>query len=354
MLIFTNRDLGSENTAQAYRRSFKPGSDRLAVADVTKSGNSWKLSAKDADVSDEDSLNLLLPLFQGSKPLLLYVHGNNNPPATCFQRVHDLRALYPEAEIIGFSWPSEGFQADGQPLPALDAAPAANTTDDETELEGIKPNNRTDGAIQNKIRCYHQAQTNGKDSVEAFARMMRLLGAARLQSNIQPYSLAIHSLGAHLFQYSLQASGATEAASAAHNIALLAPCVRAAAHTEWLTRFRPKGRTYVTYNKGDSVLFAAYIADGEQLKLGTEPGPELVRSSGVRYISFSDSPTNFGGHGYFVKKVKKKARVLFSRIFTSQADFKFNESPEVVYPLGCDPDGATCYMAVPKDPGAQP
>jgi hypothetical protein len=45
--------------------------------------------------------------------------------------------------------------------------------------------------------------------------------------------------------------------------------------------------------------------------------------------------------------VSKKAKALFSRIFASQPDFTVPESPKVVYPLGCDPDGATCYMAVP-------
>jgi hypothetical protein len=213
-------------------------------------------------------------------------------------------------------------------------------------LADVTPANRRDSG-QDIIRCYHQAQTNAKDSVDALARLLRLLGTARLHANTQPFSLAFHSLGAHLFQYALQVDGATESAGTAHNIALLAPCVRAAAHSEWLTRFRPKGRTYVTYNQGDNVLFGAAVADGLQAKLGTDPGLDLVHWDGVRYVSFSNAANNFGGHGYFVTGVSKKAKALFSRIFASQPDFTVPESPKVVYPLGCDPDGATCYMAVP-------
>lgn len=351
MLIFTNRTIADGTTAAAFARAFTPGNQRLGVANVKASGQGWKLSDIDKEVTDQDSLDLLLPLFQGEKPVLLYVHGNNNPPATCFGRMRDLEALYPDAAIIGFSWPSEGFQSDGAPLPNLTAP--ATTNVDETELSKINVGNRAKGGIQDKIRRFHQAQTNAKDSVEAFARLLRLIAAARLQANRQPFSLAIHSLGAHLFQYSLPASGATEAVGAAYNVALLAPCVRAAAHKEWLERFRPKGRTYITYNKGDSVLFGASIADGEQVKLGADPGTDLVRSSGVRYISFTDAATNFGGHGYFVKNVNGKAKLLFSRIFYSQADYQHDESPKVVYPLDCDPSGTVCYMAVLKKPAEE-
>ena len=345
MLIFTNRQLASGTTEAAFGRNFTPGDIQLAVASVAADGTGWKLSDLDEEVSEEDALNLLLPLFGGNKPLVLYVHGNNNTPADCFERVTALRQLYPGAEIIGFSWPSEGFLSDGSPLPGV-PIPART---DEAELAKVKPENRTTSSTQHKIRRYHQAQTNAKDSVDAFARMLRLLGTARLHANAQPFSLAIHSLGAHLFQYTLQVSGATESASTAHNIALLAPCVRATAHSDWLTRFRPKGRTYVTYNKADNVLFGAYIADGEQTKLGADPGPDIVHWEGVRYINFSNAPNNLGGHGYFVSGVTKKAKKLFSRIFASQADFAANESPKTVYPMGCDPDGSVCYMAVPDN-----
>jgi hypothetical protein len=349
MLVFTNRLLGPGNSGSAFGAAFTPGGEQLAVADVAPDAGGWALTSQDDDVSEVDALNLLLPLFTAGKPVLVYVHGNANPPAHCFQRLEDLRKLYPGVELIGFSWPSEGLLSDGSPLPDMSMPSGSN----EGELAGVTQANRRDTG-RDTIRSYHQAQTNAKDSVDAFARLLRLLGTARLHANTQPFSLAIHSLGAHLFQYALQVDGATESAGTAHNIALLAPCVRAAAHSEWLTRFRPKGRTYVTYNKGDNVLFGAAVADGLQDKLGTNPGLDLVHWDGVRYVSFSNAANNFGGHGYFVKGVSKKAKALFSRIFASQPDFMLPESSKVVYPLGCDPDGATCYMAVPDAPDVLP
>jgi hypothetical protein len=342
MLVFTNRLLGPGNSGSAFGAAFTPGGEQLAVADVAPDAGGWALTSQDDDVSEVDALNLLLPLFTAGKPVLVYVHGNANPPAHCFQRLEDLRKLYPGVELIGFSWPSEGLLSDGSPLPDMSMPSGSN----EGELAGVTQANRRDTG-RDTIRSYHQAQTNAKDSVDAFARLLRLLGTARLHANTQPFSLAIHSLGAHLFQYALQVDGATESAGTAHNIALLAPCVRAAAHSEWLTRFRPKGRTYVTYNQGDNVLFGAAVADGLQTKLGTDQGLDLVHWDGVRYVSFSNAANNFGGHGYFVTGMSKKAKALFSRIFASQPDFTVPESPKLVYPLGCDADGSTCYMAMP-------
>lgn len=356
MLVFTNRVVTDTTTVDAFGRAFKPGSDRLGYATVeplTSAADDWKLSAVDPVISEDDAYQLLEPVFKAGRPVLLYVHGNNNTPAACFKRLHALQKSYPNAEVIGFSWPSEGFLSDGEPLPELSAAAlVAASTDDENNLSKISDDNRTKDTFQSKIHRFHQAQNNAKHSVEAFARLLRLVAAARLRVNRQPYSLAIHSLGAHLFQYALQADGATEAASTAHNVALLAPCVHTTAHKEWLGRFRPKGRTYVTYNKGDSVLMGAFIADAGQLKLGADPGLDRVKTSGVRYISFSDARTNLGGHGYFVEP-KNKTLELFTRIFTSRIDFDVNESPKVVYPALCDNDGTTCYMAALKDQFSQ-
>ena len=345
MLVFTNRQLSDKPDETAYERSFEPGSTRLAVATVTANATGgWSVSDSRPDASDVDALNLLLPLFSGTGPLLVYLHGNNNTPEACFERCALLKAIY-GYEVIGFSWTSEGYLPDGSDLPGVTPAAASS---DEDDLKRVSAANRTEGGIQQKIRRYHQAKTNAQDSVDALARFLRLLGTARLHANVQPFTFAAHSLGAHFLQYTLDVPGASESVGTAHNVALLAACVRAAGHRAWLANVRPKGQVFVTYNKGDSVLFGAYIADGSQLKLGTDPGAELLPSSAVRYISFSNAVVGLGGHGYFVyDKMPKKTKALFSRIFGSARDINLDEYPRQVYPLGCDADGLTCYMAAP-------
>ena len=182
------------------------------------------------------------------------------------------------------------------------------------------------------------------------------MGAARLYTNQQRMSIAAHSLGCHFLQYAVENEGASESLGAAHHIALLAACCRAEGHAGWVGRLSPKGQVFVAYNLGDGVLFGAYIADGSQVKLGTEPGTRSA-SPKVRYVSFTNAQVGLGGHGYFVRAagddVPKAPKKLFQRIFGSEQDVQQGERPRKVYPVGCDPDGKTCYMAAPSPDPAQ-
>jgi hypothetical protein len=208
--------------------------------------------------------------------------------------------------------------------------------------------------VQGKIARYHQAKTNALDSTDAFARFLRMLGGVRLLANQQPFSLAAHSLGAHLFQYTLALPGANEAAGTAHNIALLAACVRASGHRDWVAAVKPKGQFFIAYNKGDSVLFGASVADGLQIKLGAEPGTDRYHAAHMRYVSFTNSQAGVGGHRYFaLEKMGQRHRQLFNRIFRSEADIQPGEYPRQVYAVGCDPDGLTCYMGQPEHTGGE-
>ena len=347
MLVFTNRVTRSATDETAFTTTFEPGGTRLALADAARASGSWQLSGLNGDLGDDDAVQALVPLFRGRRAVLVYLHGNNNSPARSFERCHALAALY-DLEVVGFSWASEGFLSDGGEVPGL----AAGAPGDELDLKGVKASNRTDPGIQRRIRRYHQARINAQDSVDALARFMRLLGAARLYANSQPFTLAAHSLGAHFLQYALEVPGAGESLGTAYNVALLAACTRAAGHRDWLAKIQPKGQVFVTFNKGDSVLLGAFIADGQQTKLGTDPGTELLQSSSARYVSFTNAKVGFGGHGYFVNdNMPKKMLKVFARILGSSRDIVADEYPRQVYPVGCDANELTCYMAAPDPIG---
>jgi hypothetical protein len=345
MLVFTNRDVDTGAGASAFQRSFAPGGHRVGVAAASRDGaGKWQLSGIDDDVTERDALDLLLPLFRGARPVLVFVHGNGNTPQQDFTRCLQLEAEY-NAEVVGFSWPSEGFLADGSALPRLQGGDAPV---EEMDLASVKPQTRGGADAQQIVRRYHQAKTNAQDSVDALALFLRLVATARLISNAQPYTLAAHSLGGHLLQYTLEVSGASESVGTAQNVVLLAPCVRADGHTGWLHQLRPKGRTYVTFNKGDNVLFGALVADGgKQQKLGADPGMAILHGPGFRYISFSNAQAGLGGHRYFLDGLTTESRRLFSRLFRSEADLQQGEPDRKIYPVGCEPDGSIGYMALP-------
>jgi len=344
MLIFTNRTIGAGATADVFGTRFTQQSPRLGLATVVKSGGGWAVSGIDTDVSDQDAMNALQPLFNGNRPVLVYLHGNNNTPAKCFARCATLEAMY-GVSVVGFSWPSEGYLASGEPVPEA----GSDVPDgDEDDMAGIAKGNQPPGRIKTKKLRYQQAKTNAINSGEALARFLRMLASARLFVNGRPFTLAAHSLGAHLLQYALDVSGATESVSSAQNVVLLAACVRASGHRDWVAKVRPKGQVFITCNKDDTVLTGASIADGNQVKLGADPGADRLHAPYVRYVDFTHGEVGAWGHGYFVNDgMPKKMEKLFERVFSSERDLQGNEPPRKVYLLGCDADGLTCYMGAP-------
>ena len=345
MLVFSNRDLVAGSDGPAFQRSFTPAGRRLGCASAARdAAGKWGLSTVDEDVTERDALDRLLPLFTGPRPVLAFVHGNSHTPPLTFARCLQLEAEY-NVDVVAFSWASEGFLCDGSGLPRLAGGDAPV---EEMELALVKPAARTNPDAQQMARRYRQAKVNAQDSVDALALFLRMVATARLISNAQPWTLAAHSLGAHLLQYALEVSGASESIGTAHNVVLLAPCVRADGHTGWLHQLRPRGRTYVTFNKADTVLAGALVADGgKQAKLGADPGPTLMRGPGFRYISFSNAPAGIGGHRYYVDGLTTESRRLFGRLFRSEADLQPGESDRKVYPVGCEADGSVGYMAMP-------
>lgn len=347
MLVFTNRKVTGTGNAARFSASYVPSGTNLSFAQAkVNAQNKWTLKDLASDADEQAILGVLTKVFGLNRPVLLYIHGNNNTPESCFERCAVLEDMY-GVEVVGFSWPSEGRLSDGSDLPDAHNDDPGN----EDDLGEVKESNRREGKIVKKARRYRQAKNNAQDSVDALARFLRLVSIARLQANTQPFSIAAHSLGGHFLQYCLDKEAAREALGTAFNVALVAPCVRAAGHKDWLEKLRPKGKVFVTYNKGDSVLLGAYLADGSQEKLGTAPGPYLVQNGVVRYVSFTNSPVGLFGHGYFVyDKLPKKTKKIFSRIFSSLPDINSDEYPRKVYPLGCDADGVTCYVGAPVKP----
>ena len=345
MLVFSNRDVDPGAGASAFQRSFVPGGRRIGAAAVTRdAAGKWVLSGIDDDVTERDALDRLLPLFTGARPVLVYLHGNGQTPQSTFGRCLQMETDY-NVEVLAFTWPAEGFLCDGSALPRMDGG---DVPVEEMELAAVQPATRGRADVQQIARRYRQATTNAEESVDAVALFLRMVATARLISNAQPFTLAAHSLGAHLLQYALEVPGASESAATAQNIVLLAPCVRGDGHTGWLHQLRPKGRTYVTFNKADSVLFGAFVADGgKQAKLGVEPGATLLRGPGFRYISFSNAQTGVGGHRYFLEGLTTESRRLFGRLFRSEADLQPGEPDRKIYPVGCEADGSVCYMALP-------
>lgn len=348
MLVFTNRLLKTTAKDESVLTTqYEPFSDTLNSVKVTARAKGWKVSNPQVGMSDVDVLAQLDTVLAGNKPVLLFVHGNNNTPAACFARCQLLEAQYPVA-VIGFSWTSEGFLPDGTELPGPKEPPSVfDDPDDELAAVDTKDSLKV-GWIARKAQRYAQAKVNAQHSKDPFARLLRLIAAARLAGMNQKVSLAAHSLGAHLLHYTIDEQDAEASLSAMHNVVLIAGCTGAAKHSAWVGQIHPLLRVYITYTKADSVLFAATLVDGD-VKLGTDPGTDRLSGPKFRYIDFEATKIKLGAHRYFVadpgKKLSKQSRLLFSRIFASEIDFIGDVGQRNdVYPMGCSDGGSVCYM----------
>lgn len=356
MLVITNRLLDTqfsdERTLTRAYTPFAPTLNLVQVAGPDSSQPAWRVSSPVSEVDDKNAMDVLTAYFQGSKPVLVYVHGNNNTPADCFARCKALEDQYNLA-VIGYSWTSEGYQPDGSDLAGIDNKKLASDGDEDS-LSDVTRDKLGEGWIQRKARRYAQAKVNAQHSTASLARLFRLVAAARLATMTQPYSVALHSLGCHLLHYAINQDGAAESFAVAQNVALMAGCTGAAKHTAWVGQLNPVRRVYVIYTKADSVLAAATVIDCD-VKLGTNPGDERLAGPKYRYIDFEGAAKmKVGAHRYFVadpgKKLSKEANRLFQRVFSSQEDFSADEMPRVVYPVGCSENGSVCYMGNSSTP----
>ena len=349
MLIFTNRLLTQSPTDAALSGAYTPFSLALNTVQVARTGHTppqWKVSAPTSMVADDAAIAMLAEVLKGSKPVLVFIHGNNNTPADCFTRCQALEDQFGVA-VVGYSWASEGYQPDGSDLAAMVSGGPGTDTGEES-LSGITKDNLKEGWIQSKARRYAQAKVNAQHSTASLARFFRLLAAARVTSVAQPFSVLVHSLGCHFLHYMVDHEAAAASVSLAQNIVLAAGCTGAAKHAGWVTQLNPRGRVYLTFTQADSVLAAARIVDGD-IKLGCDPGPDRIVNAKYRYIDFQGAfKMKLGAHRYFVadpgKTLSKQATRLFKNIFSSQEDFSSPDDLKKVYPVGCRVDGTVCYM----------
>ncbi|CAN5371160.1 hypothetical protein BH10PSE16_BH10PSE16_02800 [soil metagenome] len=110
MLIFSNREHGDRAGASGFKPKPAAGAAPLSLATLERmaqdTAGHWRVSQIDSDVEDADSMRALLPMFQKSGPLFVYLHGYNSTPVACFERCDRLQSLY-GLEVVRFSWSSK-------------------------------------------------------------------------------------------------------------------------------------------------------------------------------------------------------------------------------------------------------
>ena len=264
MLIITNRQrIAGATDGAAFSSKFTIDSPKLSVADASKQATGegaagWVTSDIVAGANDQDIADRLTAYLATANALgrrvLVYVHGNGYDYLECLQRCEALSSEYAGVELVGFSWPSEGFTpGSAQTLSDFDR----DMADSDTVNQRLKYLNW----FKSTRDRYVQAKKNAESSAVALTRALQLINEALVQSGEPKMgTLAIHSLGNHLMWRAVKRESADAFVSGFSNILLLAPCLAAKLQDEVLAPLNPAS-VYVTFNKNDWVLAGAQAAD---------------------------------------------------------------------------------------------
>ena len=354
MLIITNRQpVAGATDGAAFSSKFTIDSPKLSAADANKlttgeGAAGWATSnivagASDQDIADRVSGYLAKAAGLGRR-VLVYVHGNGYDFLEGLQRCQALSSEYVGIEVIGFSWPSEGFTPGS----------AQTLSDFDRDMAGSDAVNKQINYLNwfksTKDR-YVQAKKNAESSAVAVTRTLQIINDALAKSGDHKLgTLAIHSLGNHLFWQAVKRESADAFVSAFSNILLLAPCLTSGLQDELLAPLNPAS-VYVTFNKNDWVLAGAQVADGDT-KLGLNPGTKLSVNPHVRYVNFEGAARGLVGHRYFIDPndmAVATTKRLFERTFAGEDDLLPGEDVRRVYPFGCDVKRKVCEMGFVTD-----
>jgi esterase/lipase superfamily enzyme len=359
MLIITNRKPNlsptSQDSGRAFSSKFAAGQPTLSIVNAFNSSvdtenPQWTtentiIDAADAQIKKRISEFGRAAAAQG-RSVLVYIHGNNNDFAKMLQRCHFLSQTYEHIEVIGFSWPSEGFP------PGIDSRLSAHEVDMGDD-DGVANEKMYKNWFAEKRDRYLQATRNAHASAAALGRCLALFGALKSSDTNTVLSIAAHSLGNELLRKTTARRGINSDLSSFCNVVLAAPAVDATLQASFLNPLSPQKRVFVTFNKNDWVLAGASVVDGDT-KLGTNPTstPNLSSNEKVRYVDFEGAASG-AGHRYFLegsrldmkrKERFKVAKRFFDRTLSRFDDILIGESEGKIYPLRCSSNGKFCYM----------
>jgi len=176
MLVFTNRTVrAGHGDESAFTAEFVPGSDTLGMAEVARNGPAhWSLAGVTPTVSDAAAEAALAQVFEGSRPVLVHIHGNSTAPAPCFEQCARFEEIF-DVPVVGFSWPSEGRLSSGKHRKGVTGARAE--AEDRWTTAAVDSSNfdAKSGAIADVIARYRHSKRNGKSSESNGCRVEALV-----------------------------------------------------------------------------------------------------------------------------------------------------------------------------------
>ena len=344
MYIITNRTLSDSGTLNAFGKEPNPsGPNELRLAEVSKSGRSWKvkripdhlskpqvkaLKAKfklDIDIRKKwhGSLKIACEVFdrarRENRSILFFVHGYNNDVRDVLNAAIELESLY-KVVVIPFTWPANGggkisgtasYLSDKSD--ARVSSGALNRAIEKIQQFHLMLTQTVQKECQKKADARHR--NNPTEAATLYSRLIE-------KECVSKMSLLCHSMGNYVLKHTLATSENVTSKLIFDNICLVAADANNRNHRDWIGKLDVRKRVYVVINEDDYALKVSRIKPGQEQKARLGHYTKNLNSPNAHYIDVTDVEHVGSDHGYFkgdaVRK-NRKLREVFQEMFRGNA-----------------------------------
>jgi len=333
MFIITNRTLTRHRTLRAFgKQPNASGPNELRLAEVTKSGRSWRVKpirdrlpktevkslksrfGLDLDINKpwHGSLKIACEVFdrarKENRSILFFVHGYNNDVQDLLNAAIELESLY-DVIVVPFTWPANG----GGTI----SGTASYLSDKADARVSAGALNRAIGKIQQfhlmlsqTVQKKYQKLANERhpnNPTEAATLYTRLIE----KDCSSKMSLLCHSMGNYVLKHTLATSENATSKLVFDNICLVAADANNHNHSEWVGKLDVRKRVYVVINEEDYALKVSRIKPGQEQRARLGHYTKNLDSSNAHYIDVTNLEHVGSDHGYFKGNAVRKNRELW-------------------------------------------
>ena len=334
MFIITNRTLSRHRTLRAFgKQPNASGPNELRLAEVTKSGRSWRVKpirdrlsknevkslksrfGLDIDINQpwHGSLKIACEVFdrarEENRSILFFVHGYNNDVQDVLNAAIELESLY-DVIVVPFTWPANG----GGTI----SGTASYLSDKADARVSAGALNRAIGKIQQfhlmlsktvqkkyqKV-AHERHPNNPTEAATLYTRLIEKDCSSKM-------SLLCHSMGNYVLKHTLATSENATSKLVFDNICLVAADAYNHKHSDWIGKLDVRKRIYVVINEDDYALKVSRIKPGQEQRARLGHYTKNLASPNAHYIDVTDVEHVGSDHGYFKGNAVRKNRDLWN------------------------------------------
>lgn len=333
MFIITNRTLSRHRTLRAFgKEPSASGPNELRLAEVTKSGRSWRVKpirdrlsktevkslksrfGLDLDINKpwHGSLKIACEVFdrarKENRSILFFVHGYNNDVQDVLNAAIELESLY-DVIVVPFTWPANGGGAI--------SGTASYLSDKADARVSAGALNRAIGKIQQfhlmlsqtvqkkyQKLAHERHPNNPTEAATLYTRLIEKDCSSKM-------SLLCHSMGNYVLKHTLATSENATSKLVFDNICLVAADANNHKHSDWIGKLDVRKRIYVVINEDDYALKVSRIKPGQEQRARLGHYTKNLDSSNAHYIDVTNVEHVGSDHGYFKGDAVRKNRELW-------------------------------------------